>query len=113
MSGDGVRAPRTSATVQVDTQGVSTGANHAKLHRSPARQADRIRNDIDVKSRSHVDYAMKMYRRNGGVHLLLIFIPPRGGFKGCLLPSAKDVVLGRPLISSAATFFSQTYHISC
>lgn len=38
--------------------------------------------------------------RIGGVHLLLIFIPPRVGFNG-LLPSAKDVVLGRPLISSA------------
>ncbi|XP_012057771.1 PREDICTED: paired box pox-meso protein [Atta cephalotes] len=31
-------------------------------------------------------------------YLLLIFIPPRGGFAGCLLPSAKEVVLGRPLI---------------
>lgn len=34
----------------------------------------------------------------GGAHLLLIFSPPRGGFSGCLLPSAKEVVLGRPLM---------------
>lgn len=31
-------------------------------------------------------------------YLLLIFMPPRGGFAGGLLPSAKEVVLGRPLI---------------
>lgn len=31
-------------------------------------------------------------------YLLLIFMPPRGGFVGGLLPSAKEVVLGRPLI---------------
>lgn len=37
-------------------------------------------------------------RRNLCRYLLLIFMPPRGGFKGCLVPSAKDVVLGRPLI---------------
>lgn len=61
--------------------------------------------------------------------LLLIFRPPRGGFSGCLLPSAKEVVLGRPLMSLAqylcivlfalvAFFLTQTnktpqiYHIS-
>lgn len=41
-------------------------------------------------------------------------MPPRGGFKGCLLPSAKDVVLGRPLIIFQSKFpiISQAYHIS-
>lgn len=54
------------------------------------------------------------YRRNWDLHLLLIFMPPKGGFKGCLLPSAKDVVLGRPLIIFQSKFpiISQTYHIS-
>ncbi|KAI4481739.1 hypothetical protein M0804_009260 [Polistes exclamans] len=34
----------------------------------------------------------------GGRYSLLILTPPRGGFAGGLLPSAKEVVLGRPLI---------------
>lgn len=37
------------------------------------------------------------------VYLLLIFIPPGTGLGGCLLPSANEVVLGRPLISLVAT----------
>lgn len=39
------------------------------------------------------------------LHLLLIFMPPNGGLRGCLLPSAKDVVLGRPLISVCDDLF--------
>ncbi|KAK2586411.1 hypothetical protein KPH14_010696 [Odynerus spinipes] len=37
-------------------------------------------------------------RRGVSRYSLLIFMPPRGGFAGGLLPSAKEVVLGRPLI---------------
>lgn len=33
-------------------------------------------------------------------YLLLIFIPPSTGFGGCLLPSANEVVLGRPPLIS-------------
>lgn len=37
------------------------------------------------------------------LHLLLVLTPPNTRFGDCLLPSANEVVLGRPLISSSAS----------
>lgn len=45
--------------------------------------------------------------------LLLIFMPPNGGLRGCLLPSAKDVVLGLPLILWILALFTYTPGSGC
>lgn len=37
------------------------------------------------------------------MYLLLVLTPPKTKFGDCLLPSANEVVLGRPLISSSAS----------
>lgn len=47
---------------------------------------------IEKRKRETADRHVRLW------YLLLIFMPPRGGFAGGLLPSAKEVVLGRPLI---------------
>lgn len=51
-----------------------------------------------AKAKNTVGWGQLKGKENKYNYLLLIFTPPRTGFGGCLLPSANEVVLGRPLI---------------
>lgn len=59
---------------------------------------------LPVRSFGRMKFALNIEYKWG--YLLLIFMPPRTGFGDCLLPSAKEVVLGLPPLMSSASRLS-------